>query len=140
VSLETLIAASNADLGALGYLTNAKVRGKLKETLKNTQASMFVWEYNPTDPTGMALVNGYKAAATNQVASNLTTGTVTTAASAMFFGNWSDLLLGYFGGGIDLTLNPYSEPGWVHLHGAQYFDCAVRHAESFSWDNNIITA
>lgn len=136
VSLETEVAQDNADMGALGYLTNSKVRGVLKQVLKNTNAAEFVWEYNRVDPTGLAVVNGYKAGATNQVKSNLTSGTMTTSMSAIFFGNWNDLILGYFGGGIDLTVDTISVPGWVAVHGQQYFDVGVRHAESFAWTNN----
>ena len=85
-------------------------------------------------------MNGYKAGATNQILSNITSGTITTSCSALFFGNWNDLLLGYFGGGIDLTVDTISTPGWVAVHGQQYFDVAVRHPESFCWTNNVTLA
>ncbi len=138
VSLETELAQDNADVGNLGYLTNSKVRGKLKETLENTVAGAnYVWRINPANPTGLAMVNGYAAGCTNQVKSSYTIGSL-QGSSAMFFGNWNDLLLGYFGGGIDLTVDPYSVPGWINLHGQQYFDVAVRHPQSFSLIKHLI--
>ena len=43
VKLETLAAAQNVTSGALGYLTNAKVRGLLKETEKFTGSGKEIW-------------------------------------------------------------------------------------------------
>jgi len=126
IDLETNVATANADVGAMGYLTNARVRGRLKSTSKVTGQNGFIWE-NGTTP-----VNGYSAAVTNAVPSNLTRGTGTNL-SAIIFGNFSDLVIGMWGT-LDLTVDPYtsSTTGAVRLIALQEVDVAVRHVESFA--------
>ena len=126
IDLETNVATANADVGAMGYLTNARVRGRLKSTSKVTGQNGFIWE-NGTTP-----INGYSAAVTNAVPSNLTRGTGTNL-SAIIFGNFSDLVIGMWGT-LDLTVDPYtsSTTGAVRLIALQEVDVAVRHVESFA--------
>lgn len=125
VELETDVAVANADIGTLGYLTNAKVRGKLKTTSKVSGQNGFIWE----DGT----LNGYNAGVSNQVPSNLTKGTANGICSAIIFGNWADLIIGQWGT-LDLMVDPYtgSTSGTVRVVALQDVDIAVRHAESFS--------
>lgn len=135
VALETEVAIDNADIGTLAYLTNAKVRGKLKQTLKGgTTATdgIYIWGEGPIND-GFAMLNGYRVGTTNQVASNLTKGTSTTVASAIFFGNWSDLLIGMWSG-LELLTNPYTQASnrVIETYAYQALDIAVRHPESFS--------
>jgi len=127
VQLETEVAIDNADIGALAYMTNAKVRGKLKQTEKASGTAQFVW----TD--GNAPLNGYPAYVTNQVRSDLTKGTSDGICSAIFFGNWNDLLIGMWGA-LDILVDPYSNStsGTVRVVAFQDVDIAVRHPESFA--------
>lgn len=126
VSLETEVAQDNADIGALSYITNAKVRGKLKQTEKASNTAQFVWTDDGT-------MNGYPARVTNQVRSNLTKGTASGICSAIFFGNWADLVLGLWGG-LDILVDPYthSTSGTMRVVALQDVDFAARHAQSFS--------
>ena len=128
VALETAVAIDNADIGSLAYITSAAVRGKMKETLKvaSTDAVM-LWAANNTP------LNGYPAFVSNQVSDVLTKGTATAKLSAIFFGNWNDLLIGMWGG-LDVLVNPYilSTTGQVRIQAFQSVDVAVRHAESFA--------
>ena len=125
VELESDVAIANADVGTMGYLTNAKVRGKLKTTSKVSGQNGFIWE------DGM--LNGYTAAVSNQVPSNLTKGTSSGVASAIIFGNWADLIIGQWGT-LDLMVDPYSgsTSGTVRVVALQDVDIAVRQAVSFS--------
>jgi len=134
IDLETLVAVANADVGAMGYLTNAKVRGKLKSTQKvATYGDDFVWED--------CIVNGYNATVSNQVPSNLTKGTSSGVCSAILFGNFADLIIGQWGA-LDLTVDPYtgSTSGTVRVVALQDVDIAVRHAESFAAMKDALTA
>ncbi|PIQ26135.1 phage major capsid protein [bacterium (Candidatus Blackallbacteria) CG18_big_fil_WC_8_21_14_2_50_49_26] len=134
IDLETLVAVANADVGAMGYLTNAKVRGKLKSTQKvATYGDDFVWEDG--------IVNGYNATVSNQVPSNLTKGTSSGVCSAILFGNFADLIIGQWGA-LDLTVDPYtgSTSGTVRVVALQDVDIAVRHAESFAAMKDALTA
>ena len=124
VDLETAVSAANADNGSLAYLTNTKVRGKLKQTLKAADGhESFIW-------TGDNSLNGYPAHVSNQVASKLG---ATSNESAVVFGNWADVLLGMWGV-IDVNPDPYthSNIGAVRITAFQDVDVQVRHAESFA--------
>lgn len=124
VDLESQIAVANADVGSMGYLTNAKVRGKLKTTSKVTGQNGFIWEDG---------LNGYNAAVSNQVPSNLTKGTASGVCSAIIFGNWADLIVGQWGT-LDLLVDPYTggTSGTVRVVALQDVDIAVRNAVSFA--------
>ena len=132
VALETAVATANADIGTLGYLTNAAVRGKLKTTEKASSTAQFVWDGG---------LNGYAAKVSNQVPSNLTKGTASGICSAILFGNWADLIIGMWGG-LDLMVDPYtgSTSGTVRVVALQDVDVAVRHAESFAAMKDALTA
>ncbi len=138
VDLETEVAIDNADLGSLRYLTNAKVRGKLKKTFVDSGSNAErVWDTR----AGNTPLNGYEAMVTNQVPSDLDKGTSTGVCSAIIFGNFADLLIGMWGG-LDLTVDPYSNStsGTVRIVGLQDVDIAVRHPESFAAMQDALTS
>jgi HK97 family phage major capsid protein len=127
--LEREVAIDNADDGKLAYITNPKVRYKLKNTYRNaTYGEIPIWADTKEQP-----LNGYPAKVTNQVSSALTKGSSSGVCSAIFFGNWAELLLGFWSG-IDILLDPYSlsTTGGTRIVALQDVDVAVRHAESFA--------
>lgn len=127
VNLETKVANVNAAIGSLGYLTNSAVRGKLKRTQRFSSTNGDpVWERDNT-------MNGYRAAVSNQVPSNLTKGSASGICSAIVYGNWADLIVGLWGG-LDVLVNPYilSGTGSVRIEVFQSCDLGVRHPESFA--------
>jgi HK97 family phage major capsid protein/HK97 family phage prohead protease len=121
VEMESLIAADNADIGAMAYLMNATMRGALKTKDKGTDTGAYVFEPGGT-------VNGYTAVVSNQVASN-----------DVFFAVWSQLIMGMWSG-LDLTVDPYthSTSGTVRVVALQDVDFAVRHPEGFCRGNNTL--
>lgn len=135
VDLETAVSAANADVGTLAYLTNAKVRGKLKTTSKVSGENGFIWDGGSTP------LNGYRAGVTNAVPSNLTKGSASGVASAILFGNFADLIIGMWGG-LDLLVDPYTggTAGTVRVVTLQDVDIAVRHAVSFAAMQDALTA
>ncbi len=129
VDLETEVAQDNADVGALAYITNAKVRGKLKRTMRTaTYGDIPIWDPQAGDRP----LNGYPVYVTNQVKSNLTKGSGTNL-SAIFFGNWADLIIAQWGG-LEILVDPYTggASGAVRIIALQDVDIGVRHPESFS--------
>lgn len=135
VDLETLVSVANADIGSLAYLTNAKVRGKLKKTFVDGPGTgERVWQRG-TEP-----LNGYRAAVTNAVPSNLDKGTSEDICSAIIFGNFADLIIGMWGG-LDLLVDPYTggTSGTVRIITLQDVDIAVRHALSFAAMKDALT-
>lgn len=132
VDLETEVATDNADLGSLAYLSNTKVRGKLKKTEKFSSTGKEIWEKG--NAAGDGEMNGYRAACSNQVPSNLTKGTSSGVCSAIAFGNWADLLIGMWGA-LQVDANPFGTgfaAGNIEVRSLQTVDVAVRHPESFS--------
>lgn len=115
VGLETLVAEDNALLGNLSYIAPAGLYGALKTTAKANNQAIFA-----VDPDGT--MNGYRTIVSNQA-----------TAGYLLFGNFSDLLIGMFGG-LDLTVDPYtaSTTGTVRVVALQSVDVAVRHAVSFA--------
>ena len=128
IDLETGVAVGNAAVGSLGYLTNVKVRGKLKSTQKFAGTNgQPIWD------AGDMPLNGYACGVTNAVPSNLTKGTSNGVCSAIVFGNFADLIIGMWGS-LDMTVDPYtgSSSGTVRVIALQDVDVAVRNVESFA--------
>ena len=113
VSIETAVAVDNALVGDLAYIINPTNFGTLKTTAKDSGSGMFVAENGQ--------VNGYPVVVSAQLTAN-----------NYVFGNFNDLLIGFFGG-LDLTVDPYtnSSSGSVRIVALQSVDVAVRHAVSF---------
>lgn len=120
VALETAVAEDNALLGNLAYILPAGMYGALKTTAKASGQGLFVVE-QPGNT-----INGYRAIVSNQV-----------TAGDLFFGNFSDLLIGMYGG-LDILVDPYtaSSSGTVRIRALQTVDVAVRHAVSFAYNND----
>ena len=135
VALESAIAAANADIGDLAYITNARVRGLLKTKLKADGVSGYIWQ------DGATPLNGYRCAVSNQIPSNLTKGTAANKCSPLIFGNWADLMIAHWGV-LDVVVDPYtkSTAGAVRITTLQDVDIAVRHVESFAAIKDIVAA
>jgi HK97 family phage major capsid protein len=121
VSMETKVAADDADIGTMGYVTNATIYGGFKTTEKAASTAQFVLEPGGT-------VNSYGVVRSNQVESG-----------DVFFGVWSQLVLGLFGA-VDLQVNPYSEDkeGNIRVVAHQAIDYAVRYPQAFCRGNNTL--
>ena len=122
VDLESACTNANAEPDRVaGYLLNTRTRGKLKQTQFATNLP-FIWQ------NGAQPLNGYRAAVTNNVPSNLTKGTSTAVCSAAFFGSdWSMVTLGLFGA-PDVTVDPYTkaDTGQVKITLNQFADMQHR--------------
>lgn len=127
IALEEQVALQNADVGSLGFITNPKMRAQLRGTQQFASTNgVPVWAPDNT-------VLGYRTAVTNSVASNLVKGGSGAVCSAIFFGNWSDLLIGMWGG-LDLILDQsaLATSGGRRLVALQDVDVAARRAVSFA--------
>jgi len=132
VDLETAVSVANADMGSLAYLTNSKVRGKLRKTQVFTGTNGDpVWGKGRQSGIGDLL--GYDAHVTNTVPSNLTKGTSTGVCSAGIFGNWMDYIIAMWGG-LDIMLDPYalSTTGGKRVIAMQDIDMGPRRTASFA--------
>ena len=136
VDLETAVATLDADIGALAYLTNTKVRGKLKRTaIESGTSAEKIWsKLTPNTP-----LNEYACGITNLVPNNLTKGTG-TGLSALAFGNFADALMAQWGG-LEFLINPYSKDteGLIRINCWTFYDFLVRRVESFAVCKDIVT-
>ena len=129
VKLEEQPANSNVAGQSPAYLTNTKVRSKLKRTqMFSSTNGMPVWERDAATP-----LNGYAGHVSNSVPSNLTKGTSVGVCSAIVMGHFADLVLGMWGA-LDITVDPFSQStsGSIRVVALQDVDFAVRRAESFA--------
>ena len=132
VDLETQVASDNAEGSAMAYLTNAKVRGKLKQTEKTSANGLYMWDLDE--------VNGYPAFVTNAVPGDLSKGNQASLLSAAIFGDWSKLHIGQWGN-IDIIVDPYSlkKKAEVEVTVISYGDIGIIQPEAFSAMKDIIT-
>jgi HK97 family phage major capsid protein len=135
VGLESACANANAEPDRLaGYLLNTRTRGAAKQVQRGTNLP-FIWE------NGAFPVNGYRAAVSNNVPSNLTKGTNTTVCSAgLFASDWSMAVLGFFGA-PDIVVDPYTkaDTGQVKITLNQFFDFGVRQPGAFAKIEDLLT-
>ncbi len=115
IDMESQVSQDNALLGNLGYITNAAQMGYLKQTKKDAGSGIFLVED--------MMLNGYPVYVSNQI----------STAGQMLFGNWADLMIGYWSG-VDLNIDTStgSTSGTVRIVALQDVDVAVRHGESFA--------
>jgi HK97 family phage major capsid protein/HK97 family phage prohead protease len=142
IDLETQLTQSNAPEESLAYLGNAKTIGSTKK-LKST-TGQYLWTNSPGGQRSVTPgeINGYPMARSNQARSNLTKGTSSGVCSELFFGAWSEVLIGEWGV-VEIVPNPYDaavfKNGGVLLRVLQSLDIALRHPASFSVMSDALT-
>jgi len=139
IALVSAVAGANALRGSLGFVSNAKFAGKASSVLKSTAdtSSNFIME-SPGD-TELA---GYPFAMSNLIPSNLVKGASGTVCSALIFGNWVDLIIGYWSA-FDLLVNPYESTAYtkgnVQVRAMATCDVGVRQVKSFAAIKDLLT-
>jgi HK97 family phage major capsid protein/HK97 family phage prohead protease len=117
VDMETEVEADNIDPASSRYVHNARMKGYFKKTKRFTDdaTSMIIWEGNG--------VNGYSSEVTNQIANG-----------DVFFGDFSELLIGMWGG-LDIIVDPYTQStkGRIIISNFQDVDFVVRRAAAFCY-------
>lgn len=125
-----------ADTGvqSLAYLTNSKARAKMKATARiaSTDSRAIMED---------SFLNGYKAYISEQVPSNLVKGTSGAVCSAIIFGDFSQAMVGQWGG-LDLLVDPYSQKkyGLLELSIDSFWDVFVKQPSAFAAIKDVLTA
>jgi HK97 family phage major capsid protein len=126
VKFETLVATANADIGDMGYISTPSAKGVLKSAAKllvgaTTVAAAPLWDGPLGDGSMDGLVNGYRAASTNQMPNN-----------QMLFGVFSEVIHALWGG-YDVVIDPYSLAGnaEVKITINTWGEVAERHPQCF---------
>lgn len=131
IDMETAISVLNADVENMSYVTNAKVRGAMKKTLLDAGSGQFL--YNGQD------LNGYPVKVSNLIPSNLTKGSSSGVCSAMAFGDWSKLFVGFWDGLVfDVERKPSTDQALTTVNA--YWDVEVAQAAAFTVIKDITTA
>lgn len=134
--LEYQVVSQNENAGrvALGYVTNPKVRRQLQQTQILTSGRP-IWHTE----AGQETIAGTPAWPTANVPSNLTKGTSNNC-SALVYGNWARVVIGMWGQGLEITVDPYSQSssGTVRICAMLDFDVALRRAQSFAAVSDIV--
>ena len=120
VSLQTAVSEDNALFGNLSYIVPPAMYGALKTTEKATNTAQFVVENDGS-------IAGYNAIVSAQA-----------TAGNLYFGNFSDCLVGFFGSGVDIIVDTSTgaTAGTQRIVALQSVDVAVRHAVSFAFGND----
>jgi HK97 family phage major capsid protein len=124
------VAIADAPATSRGFLTNNKVMVAAMK-LKDGQQR----------PFGLpAVFQNERVEYSSNVPGNLTKGSGTNL-SALIYGNWNDLLIGYWSA-FDLLVNPFEATAYpkgnVSVRAMLTCDVAVRYAESFAAAKDII--
>lgn len=136
--LESKIELANAMRDNIAYLTNPKVKKTLKNTKIDAGSGLFVW------PQTSSELNGYPAAVSNLVPSNLTKvngETTIENLSAIIMGDFSQLHI-YNWGGLDVTVDPYTLAGnaQIKLTVNSFWDTLLKHPAAFAAMVDAITS
>lgn len=130
------LSTENALAGSLGWLTNPEAVKKMRSTVRVASTDS---QFLMNTPSELA---GYALAQSTQIPNDGSKGTG-SALSTLLFGNWSDLLIGYWSA-VDILVNPYHtdvySKGGVKINALQDCDIAVRHPESFAAITDMVTA
>jgi HK97 family phage major capsid protein len=141
INMEVKVANANALLGTLGYMTTPSIAGDAKNTLKFPGAAIAqggpLWEGQLQN----GQLNGYRAVATNQVSKTMGANGAASGGTnhGFIYGNWADVLIGLFGGAMEMIVDPYSlkKQGLIEVTSFQMADVAIRHPGSFVVGTNL---
>ncbi len=129
VDLEYEVASRNAAIGSMGYVTTPSVQRQLKKTEMFSGGGAPIWSHTSAGDN----IGGVPAWASNTVPGNLVKGS-SSDCSALVYGNWADLIVGVWGGGVEVMIDPYrfSMTGGKRLTVFIDVDVGVRRPASFA--------
>ena len=116
INMITDLAGSNALQGNLAFITGTTVYGNLLKEPVDAGSGLFLVQQNGGDMLGEKLIKSTQI-----------------TAGQMYFGNWSDLMVGTWGG-MDIMVDPYTgaTAGTLRVLIFHSCDISVRHPESFT--------
>lgn len=133
VGLETPVFTANANAARMNYVSNSKVRGKLKNTVKEAGQATYLM-----DDAGN--VNGYPYLNSNHIPSTLTKGSSSGVCSAAIFGDFTQLIVAQWGF-MDITVDDKSrkKDGYVEIIVNCFADTAVLQPTAFTVIKDLTT-
>jgi HK97 family phage major capsid protein len=133
LSFISAVEIENAAVGRLGWAEHPSVtrilRGKVKVS---SDAGAGFLQDSPRE------IAGYPAMSSTSVP-----GVGSPPSGSLIFGNWADLIIGYWGA-LSILVNPYEttayKKGNVQIRGMLTADVAQRHQESFAASTSVTSA
>ena len=140
IDLEGALSEDNALTGSLGYIAHSKIINQLKKARaggSTTTDGAYLWNSNLQDISRGSTpgsINGYSIRENNLLPTNLTKGTASTC-TPIIFGNFSDIYVGMWGAGIEVSISE-TEDDFIKLltsiRAVTTMDVAIAHAQSFA--------
>lgn len=123
---EKAVEAANALSPNASYVTTPAQRSSLRSIQRFTSTDTRLWSDD-------ARILGTRAFATQQMPSDLAKGTGTNL-SALIYGDFSQVLIGQWGGGFELIVDPYTlaTRNMIQLTSYETCDIAIRQPAAFS--------
>lgn len=135
VEMETAIAADDADIGTMAYVTTPEIRGAAKTTqiFSGTNGAP-IWTGGVEDGE----MNGYRAFASNQLSKTLGTSSP-PAEHGILFGVWENVLVGEWGA-MEILIDPYTRGGrgLIRLIVFLIADVNCRYPEAFAKGTGLV--
>ncbi len=134
ILLESLVEGQDFNLDSAGYLINVATKSKLKRTKVDAGSGIFLMNDNRE-------LNGYPVQVTTNVPRNLNKGTVTNnSLSAAIFGDWTQLLIGQWGG-LDITVDniTLAKQGQVEIIIQTFHDVLAAQPKAFAAVKDLVT-
>lgn len=135
VDLEHAVATANGDLKRGAFLMNAGVQRKLRTTQRAAGLDFIL--------SGADDLVGYHYRASQHVPSNLTKGTASGVCSALLFGDFSQLIVGFWGpAAVDFIVDgvTLAKDGFVRIVARADVGIAPRHVGAFAVMKDLLTA
>jgi HK97 family phage major capsid protein len=132
--LQLIEAVEGADAlnGSLAFAGNSHVTRKLRSTSKVTSTDSVMIQESPTE------LAGYPYVSTSLVPLD---GNSPSDKTSLIFGNWNDLLIGFWSE-FDFLVNPFESTafskGNVQVRAMATCDVKLRHVESFAFSNTFV--
>lgn len=116
------------------FITNSAVRAAAQQVALDSGSGRFLWEH--TTPRQFL---GEQAVVTNHMPSNLSKGSADSTLSAIAYGDFSAVTIGFWGG-IDLIVDPYSlaNSGQIQLVLNFFHDSVVRQPGNLAVIKDIV--
>lgn len=127
------VEVGNALMGSLGWAAAPRCVKKMRGTVKVTSTDSVMIQESPNELAGYPL----------RTTTTLLGATGSPAVGELIFGNWRDLVIGYWSV-LDILVNPYESTAYskgnVQIRGMITCDVALRHNESFRKVTNMAVA
>ena len=127
MELWSAVANANANLDNCKWLSNPKVTSKALQTEIGTGSGFMILPYNSYAGGSTGKIAGYDYLATSGVPSTLNKGTSTGVCSALMFGDFTQVVVGQFGG-IEVIVDDATgaRSGYRAITINQYNDVAIK--------------